>query len=120
MPRVTQSQATAIVNYFRSVPLETAELVLDLAKDAVRERQHRSSAAKQRAKSGEANQPQPAAAAPIAASNGATKKVSKAKAKAKKGKKKGPRATNGTGLHLREGGRASAEDNDAATIGGRH
>jgi hypothetical protein len=38
MPRAETSQAGRIVNYFRTAHLETAELVLGLAKDAIRER----------------------------------------------------------------------------------
>lgn len=58
MPRSQQSAAGKIVEFFRGVPLETAELVLGLCKDAVGERKQKSRDAKARALQG----PAPAAA----------------------------------------------------------
>lgn len=42
MPRATQSKAGGVVAFFRTAPMEVAEAVLDMAKDAIKERKDRS------------------------------------------------------------------------------
>jgi hypothetical protein len=49
MPRATTSKEGAILAYFRTSPLATAQVLLGLAKDEVRERERRSATAKERA-----------------------------------------------------------------------
>jgi len=49
MPRSAMSGPGRIVNYFRTAELPVAVLVLDLCRDAVTERTHRSRMAKARA-----------------------------------------------------------------------
>ena len=90
MPRQTQSEPARIVGYFRKSPIEVAEMVLGLCKDAVGERKALSTAAKKRAK--KAQKP---AAAPVTASSASTpapaRKVKAAKPrKARKSKGQAP------------------------------
>lgn len=42
MPRATQSKIGGIVAFFRSASMEVAEAVMDMAKDAIRERKDKS------------------------------------------------------------------------------
>lgn len=49
MARTPKSPVAGIVNFFRSAELHAVSLVLDLCKDAVRERQTKSAKAKARA-----------------------------------------------------------------------
>lgn len=95
MPRPQMSEIGKIVQFFRTQELGSATMILDLCKDAVRERLQRSASAKTRAK----EPPAPAAAASATASTSpalapvktAAKKKAKAKAKAAL-KMKPPRA----------------------------
>lgn len=48
MPRANKSVAGTVVEFFRTTPLESADLILGLCQDAVRERKAKSSAAKAR------------------------------------------------------------------------
>lgn len=124
MPRVQQSAATSIVKFFQTSSLETAQTVLDLAKDAVRERLKKSADAKARAKTGK---PQPsaspsalaadrhtlAAAAPVKKAKKA--KPAKAAKVAKAAKAKARKAQTGSLPLGRVGGPAvRADDEDAA------
>jgi hypothetical protein len=79
MPRAQTSLAGRIIAFFRTAPIDTAKLVLDLARDAVQERAAKSDAAKARA-----------TGVPTAATAAAPKK-----AKAKKGKAKAPTSAAG-------------------------
>lgn len=88
MPRPQMSEIGKIVQFFRTKDLDSASMILDLCKDAVRERLQRSASAKTRAK-----EPPPLAGvspAGVSASAGpapvkpAAKKKAKAKAKATK------------------------------------
>jgi hypothetical protein len=76
MPRAQTSLAGRILVFFRTAPIDTAKLVLDLARDAVQERAAKSDAAKARA-----------TGAPATATAAAPKK-----GKAKKAKAKAPQA----------------------------
>ena len=49
MPRAEQSGATKILEYFEKAPLETANLVFDLARDRMRSRNQKSADAKAKA-----------------------------------------------------------------------
>jgi hypothetical protein len=101
MPRATQSPAAGILKYFRTAPMENAELVLDLSKAAVKERQERAEgireaqvkAAKKKTKLGTANIP-----AGVLSPATPAKKSHKAKAKGTKGKP-GPKP----GSHRKQG-----------------
>jgi hypothetical protein len=59
MPRAEQSKAASIISFFRSAPMETASIVLDLCKDEVRGRQQKSVQAKARATAAAAAAPSP-------------------------------------------------------------
>lgn len=48
MPRAAQSIAGSILKFFQSQPLETAQVVLSLVQDAMRDRQKKSTEAKAR------------------------------------------------------------------------
>lgn len=133
MPRATQSAGSTVVDFFRKAPLELADFVMGLAKDALRERHQKSADAKARATESatpvkaktahkaKGPKPKPAAAAKV--------KTAKAKVKAKAkgaGVKKShhkkvaaPAAQTGTGAvgnveHFPEPG--SAEDTVGPTV----
>lgn len=84
MPRAQLSKAGNIVAFFRTAPLETAELVLGLCRDEVSGRKSKSADAKARAAKG-AETP---AGATTAAAAAPAKKAKGAKKKAKSHKKK--------------------------------
>jgi hypothetical protein len=89
MPRAEISPAGKIVQFFQTAPIETADLILGLCKDAVTGRKQKSAQAKQRAQTGATvGGPAPTVGpAPTAAQK------KKAKAKAKQGKAKSAAAT---------------------------
>lgn len=76
MPRVQMSRAGTIVEFFRTAPLETADLILGLCQDAVRGRKTKSSEAKARARGTGVPSPD---APPIAAAPAKVKKRKKSK-----------------------------------------
>lgn len=80
MPRAQQSPAGRIVEFFRTSPLETAELVLGLCRDAVSARRQKSTKAKARAtKPAESTSTATPAAAPRKAKAKPAKKTRKAR-----------------------------------------
>lgn len=79
MPRSTQSLTNRVLDYFRSQPLETATLMLELVTDAVRERRSKSQKAKARAQGPTPDAPD----APLATAPAATKGKPGPKAKPK-------------------------------------
>jgi len=85
MPRAETSSAGRIISFFRTAPLESADLILGLCKDAVTERKQKSALAKARA-AGPVATATPAAAAPAAG------KVKGTRKRAKKSHKKKPAA----------------------------
>lgn len=91
MPRSARSPAAAILSFFRKAPMENAELVLDLCRDALRERKEHGAtirAAQERAgkqKVRKRKQTTTAAAAQTAAP------VARRKPGPKKGSKRKPR-----------------------------
>lgn len=90
MPRAQLSAPGRIVDFFRTSDLQNATLVLDLCKDAVRERLTRSQKAKDKAQESRQTVGGPAPAAPVAQAG--PKKVAKKKAKAKARKSATPRS----------------------------
>lgn len=84
MPRQQQSKISQILGFFRSASLETAQIALDLAKDAVRERVAKSTEAKARAQKG----PRKAKAAPAPAATSPTPATATTPAKPKGARKK--------------------------------
>lgn len=85
MPRATQSAGSSVVDFFRKAPLELADFVMGLCKDALRERHQKSADAKERAQATiphktKGPKPKPAAAAKVKTAPKAKVKV-KAKAK---------------------------------------
>lgn len=79
MPRAQQSKEGAILAFFQSAPLEVATLVMNLAKDALRERQRRSVEAKARAHASATQAPAPKAKAKAAPAKKAAPPVKKRK-----------------------------------------
>lgn len=84
MPRAQQTSASKVVEFFRTAPLETADLVMGLCRDALLGRKAKSNEARARAlKAMRPAAPSPAAA-PAASSKPAGKKKAAKKAGAAK------------------------------------
>lgn len=80
MPRAQQSKVGAIVDFFRTAPLESADIVMQLSRDALNARKQKSEKAKERSKTPQTvGGPGPA----VAAVGAPKKKKAKAKVKAK-------------------------------------
>lgn len=95
MPRATQSRVTGMLEFFRTLSIETAELIYGQVRDLMQDRRGRQRKAKARVVQPTAT-PAPAAA-PAKAKTSHTKKVAPAAKKVKaptKKKKKAPRPVN--------------------------